>query len=83
MAKQMTESQPANTAEPVLIDVKAVAKLLGCSTRHVTRLQDAGQMPPAMKLGRLSRWHRETILAWIAAGCPDRLTWEKSRKGKQ
>ena len=56
--------------EPALIDVKAVAKLLNCSARHITRLDDAGQMPPAIKLGRLSRWNRETVLAWIAAGCP-------------
>jgi predicted DNA-binding transcriptional regulator AlpA len=82
MAKQMTDTTPA-TAEPVMIDVKAVAAMLGCSTRHVTRLEEAELMPPAIKLGRLSRWQRETILAWVAAGCPDRAAWEKSRKGEQ
>jgi predicted DNA-binding transcriptional regulator AlpA len=70
-----TKTPPTN--EPALIDVKAVAALLGCSTRHVTRLEDAQQIPPAIKLGRLSRWQREVILAWIAAGCPDCATWEK------
>jgi predicted DNA-binding transcriptional regulator AlpA len=64
-------------AEPALIDVKAVAALLDCSPRHVTRLEEAKRMPPAIKLGRLSRWPRETILAWIAAGCPDCRTEEK------
>jgi len=67
-------------AEPALIDVRAVASLLGCSPRHVTRLEEAKQMPPAIKLGRLSRWQRDVVLAWIAAGCPDCQTWEKLQR---
>jgi len=58
------------TAEPVLIDVKAVAKLLNCSQRHVARMQDAGQMPAPVRLGRLCRWSRKAIEQWIADGCP-------------
>jgi excisionase family DNA binding protein len=62
---------PAPThVEPVLIDVKVMASLLGCSTKHVTRLEEAGQLPPAIKLGRLSRWNREVVLKWLADGCP-------------
>jgi len=57
-------------AEPALIDVQGVATLLQCSKRHVARMEDAGQMPQAVKLGRLSRWSRKAIEAWIAAGCP-------------
>ena len=57
-------------AEPALIDVKAMAGLLGCSSRHVTRLEEAGQLPPAVKLGRLSRWNREAVQKWLADGCP-------------
>lgn len=56
--------------EPALLDTPAVATLLGCSPRHVTRLRDAGLMPPSVKLGRLCRWPRATIDAWIANGCP-------------
>jgi excisionase family DNA binding protein len=53
-----------------LIDVKAVAELLGCSPRHVARLSDTGKMPRPVRLGVLVRWSRQTVLAWIAAGCP-------------
>lgn len=53
-----------------LLDVKAVAALLGCSTRHIFRLADAGQMPAPVKLGSLVRWPRGAVEAWIAAGCP-------------
>lgn len=69
MVKPATEA-PSATAEPVLIDVKIVAGLLGCSKRHVARMQDAGQMPPAVKLGRLSKWNRKVIEKWIEDGCP-------------
>ena len=74
----MTTKTPPET-EPALIDVKAVAALLGCSARHVTRLEEAKLMPAAIKLGRLSRWNRVAIEQWIAAGCPDRATWENSQ----
>lgn len=53
-----------------LLDVGAVAQLLGVSARHVYRLADAGQMPPPVRLGRLVRWPRKSVLDWIAAGCP-------------
>jgi excisionase family DNA binding protein len=63
-----TIDKPAAT--PVLIDVRAVAELLGCSDRHVYRLADNGRMPKPRKLGALCRWSRAEIDAWIADGCP-------------
>ena len=53
-----------------LIDVKAVAQLLGgCSTRHVYRLSDADRMPRPFRLGSLVRWRRSDLTRWIADGC--------------
>ncbi len=69
MAMQMTETR-LTTPEPVMVDVKIVARMLGCSPRHVVRLQEAGAMPAAVKLGRLSKWNRKVIEQWIADGCP-------------
>lgn len=59
-----------------LLDVIEMAALLGCSSRHVYRLADAGHMPRPVKLGALVRWDRTAIEAWIADGCPPR------RRGK-
>jgi len=56
--------------QAVLIDVNQVARILDCSARHVYRLTDAGKMPRPVKLGALVRWSRESILGWIAEGCP-------------
>jgi len=61
---------PEGGAQAEMLDVKAVARLLSCSTRHVYRLADAGRMPCPRKLGALVRWSRTELAAWIAAGCP-------------
>ena len=58
------------TAGAQLLDVQAVAEMLGCSTRHVYRLNDRGEMPANVKLGALVRWSKLAIEEWIAAACP-------------
>ncbi len=60
----------ASGISSALLDVKAVAKLLACSTRHVYRLSDSGRMPSPLRVGALVRWRRSAIEEWIAAGCP-------------
>ncbi len=57
---------PANA--PALLDVRAVAALLDCSTRHVYRMADAGRMPKPLKIGSLLRWQRADLDAWLAEG---------------
>ena len=52
-----------------LLDVTAVAEMLGCSTRHVYRLSDSGAMPRPVKLGALCRWSASAIRDWIDQGC--------------
>ena len=61
------EPRPAVSAE--LLNVRAVAALLGdCSTRHVYRLADAGQMPRSIKLGSLVRWRAPSLRLGFAQG---------------
>ena len=69
MSKTVTTLPPAE--EVRLLDVNAVAQLLSCSTRHVYRLADSGQMPRPRKLGALVRWDREQLEKWLADGCPE------------
>ena len=56
--------------DAVLLNIGAVAQLFGCSSRHVSRMADAGQMPRPLRLGKLMRWSRDAIETWIARGCP-------------
>lgn len=57
-----------------MLDVAAVALMLGVSSRHVYRLADSGKMPRPVKLGGAVRWDRRTIENWIDSGCPDSIS---------
>ncbi len=57
----------------LLLTVIQVGGLLGCSVRHIQRLNDAGRMPRPVRLGHLVRWRRTEIEAWIKEGCPSRV----------
>ena len=59
-----------HTSEPVLIDIRDVARLLGCSARHVEDLVREKKAPEPIRLGRLRKWRAESILRWVEAGCP-------------
>ncbi len=65
--ESLTEQE---VVSPALLDVKDVAKLLGCSERHVVRLADSGRMPPPVKLGTLRRWQALVLNEWVSNGCP-------------
>lgn len=67
---QIGGPEPRLAVNPELLDVRAVAALLGCSARHIYRLADAGKMPTPVRLGALVRWSRRAIDEWISQGCP-------------
>jgi len=66
----MTTTTSDQTPRAELLNVRGVAALLDCSTRHVYRLADGGRIPRPVKLGSLVRWRRAELDAWIKAGCP-------------
>lgn len=65
------EAAPALAAGQLMLTVEDVAKVLICSPRSVHRLVDAGRIPKPCSLGRLTRWPRQRLEEWIAAGCPE------------
>jgi len=65
MSATLTQAEPSAK----LLDVQAVAEMLGCSQRHVYRLSDAGRMPAPVRLGSLVRWSATAIREWIEGGC--------------
>ncbi len=54
--------------------------ILGTSLRTIRTMDASGKLPKGLKLGRLRKWSRSDIEAWLQAGCPDRMTWERRRK---
>jgi excisionase family DNA binding protein len=65
----MLITSPTKT-ESSTYTVDQVAQLAQCSTRHVHRLKDAGQIPGMMRFGRLIRFSKQAVDAWLGAGMP-------------
>ena len=59
---------------PELIGIRDAARMLGVSTRTLSRWASEGRCPAGVKLGddarSAIRWQRRRLLAWIDAGCP-------------
>lgn len=59
-----------------------IARDLRVSPKTIRRMDEAGKIPAPVIVGARSlRWVRQTIVEWLAAGCPDRETFEANRKG--
>jgi excisionase family DNA binding protein len=57
-------SAPPQT-EPATYSVHQLARRLGVSVRTIHRMKDAGTLPPAIRFGKLLKWPRKTIEAWL------------------
>ncbi len=62
-----------------LVDVRAVGRLLKCSTRHVWGLVATGRMPEPIRLGRCVRWRSADLGLWVRRGCPNQEAFEVER----
>lgn len=63
----------------VLLSLSELAELLGTSLRTVQRMNATGALPAPIRIGARPRWRRDEIDAWIAAGCPERTSWNERR----
>ena len=59
-----------------LLSAEAVGKMLSLSRRQIFRLNSSGKIPPPIRIGGAVRWAESTIAEWLAAGAPDRKTFE-------
>ena len=63
--------------QPTLLWSKAdLARELRTSIKTVDRMDAAGKLPRAVRVGTGKRWDRSTIVRWVAAGCPCRRDFE-------
>lgn len=53
-----------------LLPIGQVAKMVALSRRTISRLADAGKLPPPLRIGGSLRWRLADVRQWIAAGCP-------------
>jgi predicted DNA-binding transcriptional regulator AlpA len=67
---------------PLVVDAARLAKLLGVGLRSVRTWDAAGKLPRPIKLGVRTVWVLAEIRAWLAAGAPDRETWEGHKRAE-
>ena len=62
--------------EPLVVNAKQLAKLLGKSLRTIRTLDAAGKLPVPLRIsGKSVDWILSEIKEWITAGAPSRAVW--------
>ena len=70
------------TAPPhpaLVVDARRLAVMLCAGVRTVRTWDAAGKLPAPLRIGGRVVWRVDEIRDWIAAGAPDRETWEARR----
>lgn len=58
------------------VDINGVAALLSISKSSAKALASEGRLPaPALSVGKIRRWWKSEILAWLMNQCPTRARW--------
>ena len=68
--------------EPAILRRRDAAHLCGVSEGSWSRHHAAGRVPDPVRIGGCVGWRRQELLDWIAAGCPDRRSWETVKEAK-
>jgi prophage regulatory protein len=80
MTEMVGQQQGTSLRKALAISAKELAELLNVSLRQIWRLNSAGKLPKAIRLGGSVRWNRAEIQQWFEAGCPDRAAWEAEKE---
>ena len=59
-----------------LLSAEAVGTMLSLSRRQIFRLNSCGKIPKPIRIGGVVRWSEKSISEWLAAGAPDRKTFD-------
>jgi predicted DNA-binding transcriptional regulator AlpA len=65
-----TTTRPRVHADPLLVSVDELSRMLGISPRSIWRRLSAGELVEPVRIGNCTRWRLDEVKAWIAAGCP-------------
>ncbi len=81
---QVTGSISLSTVNKLVVSAKEAAELLSISRAQFCKLHSSGKVPLPVPLGqRCPRWRVDELRDWLAAGAPDRATWERGKKEKR
>jgi len=63
-----------------LLSVKELAKMMMLSKRQIHRLNSCGKLGPTeIRIGGSLRFSAQECADWLAAGAPNRKTWEATK----
>ena len=82
LKRKSYDSLPAGVVPEVLRHPQA-AMFCGISIATWFRKFAAGQTPGGVSIGRCRLFRREDLSVWLAAGCPDRETFEAIKATKR
>lgn len=63
----MVNAAPEIEADPEVLTVAEVAKLLRFNVKYMYELLSQGKIPGARRVGQSWRIHRATVLAWLSS----------------
>jgi excisionase family DNA binding protein len=65
MSDQQSEKARRLQEESPLLSIRELASMLQVSTRTISRMKSEGSLPKPIFIGRLVRWKRKDIEAWL------------------
>lgn len=69
-------SADREAALPLLLRASDAAALCKVSLRTWRAWDATGKVPQPLRIGRAVFWRLDELRVWVAAGCPDRETWQ-------
>jgi predicted DNA-binding transcriptional regulator AlpA len=76
-------ARPQPRLSPLLLRASDAAAACHTSVRTWRSWNSSGRIPRPICIGRSIFWRPEELKAWVAAGCPDRATWEVIRETRR
>jgi predicted DNA-binding transcriptional regulator AlpA len=83
VSRDATEQPSLPPVTPEQVPAALISVVAGVGESTWWRLHSAGKVPRPNKLGGKTLWRVQEIRDWIAAGCPDRRTWEAIRNARK
>jgi len=80
LSGQDLRQRPVEATAMLLLKASEASALCNTSVRTWRTWDAAGRIPRPIHIGRSVFWRPEELKAWVAAGCPDRQTWEAIRE---
>jgi len=79
-ASATTPKAADDVGQPLLLRTAGAAALCSTSARTWRLWGMIGRIPRPVYIGRIPFWRYDELKAWVAAGCPDRATWDAIRE---